>query len=561
VDLDGTPELGFDFTLTAPAVDATHPAATLYEVELYRRSGDKGTDGNNVTGYTFWKKFTVSSLTFFHDAKRKYFHKARARGISFVNQTGNNWSPYISVGVQPPAYAPYASVTASAPAVVPIGNGFSYSWVLPSAVAYHKETEILVGGVTLTKVPGTAFTDMTARTAGTSYAITLKHYDKAGQVTIVSAATNAIFRLAQDTETDQTTPGAPGTPTLTQVTADTDQDGTLDTGLSVAFTAPASGRAPKKYYVEIWRRKGDKGTDGNNVTGYTLWKDFNTKVLSRTFRANAQYFHKARITPLTSNDIDGTPSAYTTVGVQPAGIVAGPTAPAAFDFRSLPLGVEVVWPACPDVDYAYTEITFLHNPGDTPGVNETPYATGIQFNSASYGRVRLYIGLYYDGFLWLRHVNKSGKKSAWVQNLDRFYAYQIDTVSIGDWQITRTKIENDTLTIPFAAADNTSLSIAAGNTVSAISVTAGSSADTDVVALNTSFKNTSGGARTFDVSIERGDGTVLRSYQNFVMADNQNETFFATDKPDGNHSYRMMVTAFTASTVSRRVIEGIRSDR
>jgi hypothetical protein len=134
--------------------------------------------------------------------------------------------------------------------------------------------------------------------------------------TLTVGTINIANGAVTDAKADQTAPGAPGAPVLTPLTTEVDKDGGLDAALTAAWTAPVSGRTPRKYRVEIWRRKGDKGTDGNNVTGYTFWKNQPSNQLNHTFKANSEYFHKCRIFPISPNDIEGTGSAYTTVGAK-----------------------------------------------------------------------------------------------------------------------------------------------------------------------------------------------------------------------------------------------------
>jgi hypothetical protein len=132
---------------------------------------------------------------------------------------------------------------------------------------------------------------------------------------------------------------------------------------------------------------------------------------------------------------------------------------------------------------------------------------------------------------------------------------------IRDYTLTAIKINNNTLTIPVSAADNTNQNIAAGGNASVITINSGASYETDFIDINAAFKNNSGGTIVVDISIERGDGTVLRSYPSMTLHDGQLQPVFAQDQPTGNHSYRVMVSPVTAATIGRKVIEIVRHER
>jgi hypothetical protein len=265
-----------------------------------------------------------------------------------------------------------------------------------------------------------------------------------------------------DGKIDQTLPNAPGTPTLASLTADIDRDGTIDTGLTATWTAPASGRAPTKYRVEIWRRKGDKGTDGNNVTGYTLWKNEFSYLLSHSFKANAQYFHKVRIFAITTNDKEGTGSAYTTVGFQPIGITTA-TAPTTFTVTCSNGSLTVDNYETRPADYAYTELwcsrAILGN------------------NVALASLIATFIGdfAYYQipwnqltqgwQYYWIRYVNKSGVRSSYYPGAtagrsvtpnypDGSYLADstIGTFQLVDTSVTPSKLSNTAVSSKMAAA-------------------------------------------------------------------------------------------------------------
>lgn len=290
---------------------------------------------------------------------------------------------------------------------------------------YRRTTSPVGSWALLDTIKGTRFVDKNL-SPGTSYDYKIKHADTNDNEgnessTQSSAATKLVAGdytagSIVDGDRDQTAPGAPGTPSLTPVTADIDRDGTLDAGLTVAYTAPGSGRAPKKYLVEVYRST-SIGTSGS-LSGYTLWVDFTTHKLSTNFKANARYYHKCVVTPITANDVQGTSSASTSVGVQPAGIASGPPAPTGINVYPGYAGggavhVVVTTPAFLN-DYAQTLLFIAFSNNIT---NATP---------ASFGRV---LSAYdYDGagahfsvanlppgstmYLWSKTINQSRLLSA-----------------------------------------------------------------------------------------------------------------------------------------------------
>jgi hypothetical protein len=143
-----------------------------------------------------------------------------------------------------------------------------------------------------------------------------------------SAPVSANFAPVSDSDLDQTAPGKPKTPTLINAPGDYDgDDGTVENGLKL-ITAPASsGRAPSKYFAQLWRRPvaNGAGTTGS-LEGYTIWEDFQMRKPHRRFRANGRFYYKAQVTPIVAN-IWGTPSDVTADGVRPTRSDSDPDAP------------------------------------------------------------------------------------------------------------------------------------------------------------------------------------------------------------------------------------------
>lgn len=154
---------------------------------------------------------------------------------------------------------------------------------------------------------------------GRTYWYRFSSVDEWNNESLKSDPASETYLPVRDQDLDATEPNKPGTPTLTQISATYNNDGSIETLLQLDFTPPASGRAPKKYFVEILRSE-TVGTTGS-VSGYDLNSTFYSKKLTKVIRANGRFYHKARVTPVTHNEIDGTPSDYTTVGVKPLDLV------------------------------------------------------------------------------------------------------------------------------------------------------------------------------------------------------------------------------------------------
>lgn len=251
-----------------------------------------------------------------------------------------------------------------------------------------------------------------------------------------------------DGKLDPTVPGTPGTPTLASITADIDKDGTIDTGITATWTAPASGRAVKQYRIEIYRRKGDKGTDGNNVTGYTFWQNEFSNQLSHSFKANAQYFYKVRIYAISVNDVESTsPSAYTTVGKAPDG-VAAPSDPAGVSASAVTGGFALSWTLPTAADHSHSEVCVSQDPSNPPTLNVYVGAFVRNINRVLYFNEDPH-------YVFVRHFNKSGQSSNWVRT-----SGTITPVAIGPDELATASVE--TAKLSSTAVTDKIVAIAAG---------------------------------------------------------------------------------------------------
>jgi hypothetical protein len=358
--------------------------------------------------------------------------------------------------------------------------------------------------------------------------------------TLTVGTINIASGAVTDAKVDQTAPGAPGAPTLTPVTTDVDLDGSLDAALTAAWTAPVSGRTPRKYRVEIWRRKGDKGTDGNNVTGYTFWKNEFTNQISHTFEGNAQYFHKCRIFPISSNDIEGIGSAYTTVGAAPPGRTAGITATGALHWSPGALDILFSWDAVQDPDYWYSEIAS---------------STFSVFDAAK-TRIAVAIGTPFryptdesGYFYWVRHINRSDVPSAWIGlsvNGNGVPAAPdlITSASIDDAAVLKRHLGSNVLPV-----GNTGSS--SGAVSSNPRASCGADVDAIAVLLFGELKNNEATTVTTTVTIETAGGNIVSSRTMDIRAAESITVHGLATGADIAANYVLRITGGTSTTFHR----------
>jgi hypothetical protein len=372
---------------------------------------------------------------------------------------------------------------------------------------------------------------------------------------IIGSLTVGSFNIAAgavtDAKTDQTAPGAPGTPTLTPLVADFDLDGKIDAGFLAAWAAPSSGRAAPKYLIEVFRRLGDKGTDGNNISGYTFWTEYTTPNLNKQFEANARYFHKIRITPLSANEVKGTPSAYSTVGVQP-GARGVPTAPEHVVVNRIQLGFGVSWNDPVDRDYFSSEVVVSSSPTfDAFFVIHSTQSTDNTIFSPD-------LGEYYIG---VRHINTSKLASGITPAISNilYTASPLSGLFIGNAAIATRHIANNAITAIAQTDNEASTSLSAGTIKNVAQVSGVDLTSVRQVKFDVSFMNDDPSAdRRFTARIYRTDmtGTALKSWVGIPLAANGghfHDTFVYTpSSPGTSEVFILAVVCSIATSVSYR---------
>lgn len=442
IDKDGRLDPIISATWLDSVVDSTHPAAKKYQVQLYR-SDVIGTT-NSATGYTKVKERGTTDTDLQFEANTRKYYKGRIRARARLS-SWTAWSALTSVGVRPSVKAnDVATVTGVTATALPNGNKVVWTDLDLDDLRYYK----IYAYVGATSTPGSAslvgkrrgneFIDRTVYSVGDKVWYYVAAVDSSFNEGSKSSGSSAVYRRVQtndvddeaisDAKTNQTTPGIPGVPSLSTITADIDGDGTLDTGLTASWSAPGSGVPVRSYNLEIWRSSTIGGT-------YTLWQEFTPKKPTKTFKANARYFHKGKVSAVSFNGIEGTASSLTTTGVAPAGKTTSVPDPTGGFLSGGPLQIGIFWdPAnaesvTPFYDFDHTDVYLSLSAGGPISSSNPSFSTDSSYAiwiPSAYGSNR---------YFWIRHVDRSGNKSNWVSlgsaTADKITPNELATVSAG----------------------------------------------------------------------------------------------------------------------------------
>lgn len=483
VDGDGVINTKIKIAWSAPS---TTVPIRYYEIRI-----DDGTDIEYV-----------QSKNLSHMIKGAVIGKTYTVAISAMSFNGVQ-SAFTNTSTSSPVAFTTAIATPSAPGAVQVPKGILVTWTRCTNKDYKETIINRVGTGEIGRVKANRFTDVNL-VVGTGYTYTIQHVTNSDVASTASTAStpSVTYQLIQDADTDQTVPAAAGIPTLTPVTADIDLDGTLDTGLTIAFTA-ASGtpRAIKKYRVELWRAT-TAGTTGS-LTGYSFFDDYTTKALSKRVKLNGAYFYKASVVAITANDVE-TASAFTSVGVQPPAKTAAPTVPGSPLSSGYAMRLFVSWDGVTDKDIASTEVYTATSAVFVPSaasvgdviVPANPTAlTSFVYIPQSFPRV------YYP---WVRNINKSGVKSAWVS---------AGSATVTEW--VEDQLGPNTINDNFFSSNGTSQAVGAGSKTKieevVITYPVGS-AQLEVFGM---FRKVTAGSHTMDITIENSGGVVFKTVQNY----------------------------------------------
>jgi len=338
-DNDGDIDTGLTITATPGTVDATHPKAVSYVVQLWKSATSGGT-------YVFHKRYPMPETVLEVEVPQKWFYKAIIKAVGW-NGVASAFStlPVGATGVQPAQYL--GSIpTPAAPTITPVANGMAISWPDPSIAAptykTHKETIVFVGGVEVWRGAGTKFTDTTARTVDTSYTYTLQNVDKQGRVGTVSSGTAAVYRAVRDTDTSQDDPNPPSV-SLASYTGDADNDGDIDTGLTITVTPGAVDATHPKavsYIVQLWKSTSSGGS-------YSFFKRYPMPETVLEVAVPQKWFYKAAVRAVSFNGIVSTLTTLPVgaTGIQPAQYLGSIPTPAAPSVTPVANGMQIAWTA------------------------------------------------------------------------------------------------------------------------------------------------------------------------------------------------------------------------
>jgi hypothetical protein len=228
---------------------------------------------------------------------------------------------------------------------------------------------------------------------------------------------------------------AAAAPKVTLIQTTDSGDGTVKNKLHIAWAAPSSTIPIKSYEVKI--------NDGTR----DVYKK--TKNLSTDFEAAVGLTYTVSVSAIS---VSGVASAYTNSTVlAPSAKGSGPTAPSGPSSYGIPLALVVGWNQCPDADYAYSEIWFTASISTVPSVSQAAFFTVTQSNASAASYI-FYLGGVYSGYAWVRHVNKSGVPSSWVQASGGFSTALIDATLIAPGAITYSKINDPAFLVRNATA-------------------------------------------------------------------------------------------------------------
>lgn len=301
-----------------------------------------------------------------------------------------------------------------------------------------------------------------------------------------------------------------------QANGDLNGDGTVETSLTAEWVDVADA---VRYDVQVWAASAAGGPFTLTGLGGVVPSE-STKY---TFPANTNKWYKFRVR---ARNAFGAPGAWTEnvvvgttvtpfasyAGVKPAKRSVAPTSPSGLTVTSLPLSNLLNWDACPDADYSYTEIWR----------NESASGSGASLlatvSSTSFEDSELVTGGFFpeQKFYRIRHVNRSGVASAYSSFKDGTPT-QIETNQLKAGSVNGSRILNGAVDTPKMAhgagfEHATAITASAyGNfgtgtqTIQSVTLNHGGASFVEIYG---EFKNISGAARTFSVTIETPTDTI-----------------------------------------------------
>jgi hypothetical protein len=257
-------------------------------------------------------------------------------------------------------------------------------------------------------------------------------YDWAsGEETAVDLAPNTLLPTSYVTS-------APSALTLT-TTATTQADGTTISQLAASWTLPSS---------IFWSGSGTRQVleyEINGAAGWTPWAtipgDVNTAALPG-MRPGISYRSRIRA----ENTVGATSAWVVSSYVTAAGDTTAPAVPTGVTVSGIYQGARLVWVNPTDADLAFVEVYELT--AATPAPNAGSAATARIYGT-DYVRQGLAAGAV--RFYWVRAVDASGNKSAWVGGTSAT-ASAVDMAGL--FPITSTQIADGAISTPKLAANS-----------------------------------------------------------------------------------------------------------
>ncbi len=267
-------------------------------------------------------------------------------------------------------------------------------------------------------------------------------------------------------KTDQTTPGVPTGLTLVQTAKDVDEDGKVDIAIKATWNSATNA---KSYALKI--------TQGSDVS-YVQSDD-----LSHIFKAKSGKSYSVQVRSISFN---GTKSALSAaVSLTPAKKNVAPTAAAGLTASfGRHKRIRLAWTACPDKDYAYTEIWR----GSVMGwANASLFA---QVKGDSF--IDDTVGNGVSQFYWIRHVDTSGNVGAYYPDAGNI-AGSTTTLASGDFgdnSVSTATVQTSAVTDQATSATGGGITVSGASTTMQ-TVTSNHGAGAEAVLLIGQFKNNS----------------------------------------------------------------------
>jgi hypothetical protein len=209
---------------------------------------------------------------------------------------------------------------------------------------------------------------------------------------------------------------------------------------------------------------------------------------------------------------------------------------------------------------SFSSVTTLQATGKT---SAAPTATSV-------ARIlKYYLGAAVSGYYaWVRHVNRSGAKSSWIQCPDSINStYVLGGTAgafgiIGAGTVDETNLADNAIREKFVSQTNTSQAVTASTVTTIETVACAHGSGCNTVDLWLSFRNASGGARTFDVTLE--DGTsVLASWPSVQMGDNGyfGQAWTVAVLSGSSTNFRLRVNPTAGATVNNTKLTAVTGRR